>query len=155
MDDEWVVAKEWTLATTALRRRAQMLESLLPFASKPPADVLRVVAVVQAHARGMFARAALRRKRRIRHAWATWNVRVEHARAAIVLRQHIVREHYAALIQRAFRAYLRRWTRPNVAKLLLRLSALEAHEHGPRKKGWKKRAKIVSVSKSCQTTSYL
>ena len=147
MEDEWVVAREWTLATTALRQRALMLEALLPFAGAPPATVLRVVTTVQKHARGMAGRSAAKTRRKLKAMLCDWAVYAHRARRAWLLQRHAVRESCAALIQKKFRAYLARWTRPKVSELLLRLKALEERDVF-RKKSWRKKGR---VTRACQT----
>ena len=150
MDDDWVVAKEWALATVALRRRALMLEALLPFSRPPPADVLRVVHAVQAAARGMAARTQAHLRRRMRSSFLAWTIHIDRLKAALMVKAYVIREHHATLIQRSYRVYVQRWTRPRVSELLRRLELLEARDVTPRKKGWKKRCRD---SKACQTNN--
>lgn len=147
-DAEWVVAKEWMLAATALRRRALMLESLLPCASAPPEEVLRLVSRVQACARGMADRARAAERRRLRALFFRWTIFADRMRAAVLVKRFVVREYYATLIQRTYRRHVARWTRPNVMELLRRVRWLEHKRSAPRKKGWRARS---FAHKACQT----
>lgn len=148
---EWMLAKEWALATTALRRRALMLEALLPCASAPP-EVLRLVSVVQACARGMSDRGQARMRRWVRTLFLRWTIFTDRMRAAVLVKQFMVQEYHATLIQQAYRRHVARWTRPHVMELLRRLRSLEGRKVVPRKKGWRSRS---TLHKACQTTPNL
>ena len=145
MDDEWVVKKLWALDAHTMRCRSLMLESLLPFGTDPPSSVVSMITTVQKFARGSLARAQARQLRAIREALRSWIFHTERMRAAELIKIHMMHEHSAGVIQRTFRVFLRRWTRPRVSELLRRLEKEELRVTR------RKRNRIVVSSVACQT----
>ena len=144
MEDEWVAAKAWNLLSNiAWRRRARVLESLLPFASTPlDADALRIVVTTQRWVRGHLARrvacklrnqqASLRRRLR------TWWMAAHRAATAAHVRALMYKEHCAFILQRAFRRFLAHWTRPRVSALLREVQRLRTKCEQGGKRGRRK-----------------
>ena len=147
-EDEWAVAKEWALATVALRRRACMLESLMPYCTTPDADAVRSVVVVQKCARGLLGRGRAAKRRALLAAFMAWRRRLLSARLRALVHKHVLWDHCATVIQTAFRRFRSRWTRPKVSELLRRLSVLESqirevHQHGRKSRKKRKRCKFA------------
>lgn len=124
-EEEWVVAKEWVLASSVWRNRARMLQCLMPFTLTIDLGTWRTVVTVQRHIRGYLGRQRARRIRAMRTALHRWVADVQRVHASTRLRLQMLRDYYAVVIQRHFREFLSRWTRPCVADLLRRIWSLE------------------------------
>lgn len=163
-DHEWIAVREWALATTALRRRARLFESMLPFATGFDSDTKNIVQTVQRWIRGHLARHRAHVRRALRGAFGEWTTYAKRTKDVIRMQTNMLRIHSVSLIQVAFRRFVCYWNRPRVCALLRRIQMLESRlneevkEEGRTKvKKNRKRSRTLmhiplTVSRACQTT---
>ena len=127
--ESWVVAQDEACCAAA-RRRALLLESMMPYRLPDPSSV-STVTCVQSCARGMLGRRRAAERRSVADLLCEWK---ERCRAQRAIERHILQEHCATVIQNAYRRFDRRWTRPKVRELLVRIRTLERKLHEAKKR---------------------
>ena len=106
-----------------------MLEQLLPFSQTHDAEVTALMVCIQKHFRGMRGRTHAARKRSLARGIQKWLQMSEllheaqRMRTAAMVRA--LQESSATIVQHAYRAYVKRWTRPRVSALLRTTHDLE------------------------------
>lgn len=162
MSEDWIVTTESILLATYIRRRALLLEGLLPFGSPIPDEVMHDVTTVQRLIRGFLARrhvgTVVNQQHIVRKTMVAWKIGAQEVRAREMACLEVYRTVSAMRIQNAFRAFLSHWTRPRVSELLARIRSLEGEDRtGMSKKKIRqaKRGKRFTNTVACQTNDFL
>lgn len=123
----WIVTEHARDHERILRMRANMLELVCPFGAESDPLVDKNMTCIQRYWRGKLTRFRYQQQQKALVGFRAWRT---YSQLLVLYRNQILCEHFercASVIQRAFRGYVSRWSRPNVLALLRRLEYMNCH----------------------------